>query len=532
MAEEERGKRRGRRKRGRADAHRRPIEPREEAPQAEEPEALVIEEESDVPGVTGSRRRFRFGRGSKETADGSRERPRSGERRGAGAASEGSVSPMDFWRSGSARSHRPAPERVTTGPRWMRRITNFYLPPWAPVVGIIFVVFGILGFLFIVRSATGAPRIGDHWHIPYQFFACGEKQPNAPVWETGVHTHADGIIHIHPFQTFEEGSGARLVKWFEYGGGKLTNTEVRIPGSSKAYKNGDTCSDGRPGEVQVFVTRVGATTEERLRGNDLTRFIPHDGDRVRIVFGPPEEIIQAEDRTVIPEEQASRTIEITVTDDGSEAGTRFDPVSVEVSQGEIVKLVIKNTGTISHGFRVSGADGVYENGDDFVVTPDGEDAKVTAGILQPGAQGSVIVRLDIVSEVEFRDDTLQDKTGAIVVRKSEDATPSPTPVDEERVDTEFELTMTDNVFSQTEFTVKAGDKFRFNLTNAGPTFVHNLRVAGPDGEFDTDDDLVSDPQSQRVGVPGELVGQIDKKGTYAFRDDFHPTEMTGTLVVE
>jgi hypothetical protein len=129
-----------------------------------------------------------------------------------------------------------------------------------------------------------------------------------------VHTHADGIIHIHPFQTYEEGSGARLVKWFEYGGGKLTSSSVNIPGSSKTYTNGDTCPDGKPGELQVYVTRAGATAEERLQGRDLTRFIPHDGDRIRIVFGPPEEIIQAEDRTVIPEEQATRTIEVTVTD--------------------------------------------------------------------------------------------------------------------------------------------------------------------------------------------------------------------------
>jgi hypothetical protein len=59
-----------------------------------------------------------------------------------------------------------------------------YFPPWVPVVGIIFVVFGILALLFITRSATGAPRIGeDHWHATYTFYACGEKQPAAPTWE-------------------------------------------------------------------------------------------------------------------------------------------------------------------------------------------------------------------------------------------------------------------------------------------------------------------------------------------------------------
>ncbi len=531
MADEEREERRRGRRRGRGDAHRRPIEQRDEAPRAAEPETPVAAE-GPAPEAPGGRT-FRFGRGNKDDGSRAKERGRGSERRPASSASAGNVSPMDFWRSGSARAYRPAEPVVVKGPRWLRRITNFYLPPWAPVVGIIVVVFGILGFLFIVRSATGSPRIGDHWHAPFQFFVCGEKQPNARTWESGVHTHADGIMHIHPFQTYEEGSGARMVKWFEYGGGKLTTTSINMPGSSRTWKNGDTCPDGTPGELQVFVTRVGASAEERLQGSDLTRFIPHDGDRTRFVFGPPEEIIQAEDRTVIPAEQATRTIEITVTDDGTDGGTKFEPNSVEVSQGEVVKIVVKNASEkISHGFRVSGADTVYENGDDFVVTPDGENPEKTGGILQPGAQGSAIVRLDVVgAEVEFRDDTLQDKTGIIAVRKSTEATPSPTPVDEEQVDVEFDQVMTDNVFSQTEYTVKAGEKFRFNLKNDG-AFVHSMRIAGPDGEFETDDDIVHDPRSIKPKSTEELVGQIDEKGTYPFRCDFHPTEMEGTIVVE
>ncbi len=477
---------------------------------------------------------FRLGRGGdKDSEERPRERSR-GERPAAGAATAGSVSPMDFWRSGSPRAYRPAQERVTTGPWWMRRITNFYLPPWAPVVGIIVVVFGILGFLFIVRSATGAPRIGDHWHAPYQFFACGEKQPNAGTWESGVHTHGDGIMHIHPFQTFEEGSGARMVKWFEYGGGKLTNDSIKLPQSNvREWKNGDTCPDGKPGELQVFVTRVGSSTEERLKGNDLDRFNPHDGDRIRIVFGPPEEVVQTNDRTIIPDAQATRTIDVTVTDDGTEGGTKFEPASIEVSQGEVVKLAVKNTGKISHGLRVSGTDANYETSDDFLVTPDGEKADTTAGILQPGAQGSVVLRLDVAQDVEFKDPTTV-ATGTIVVRKSE-ATVTPTPAPSgsaEAVDVEFDLTATDNVFSQTEFTLTAGQKFRFKIKNDGPTFVHNMRISGPDGQFDTEDDIVSDPQSIKAGENGTLVGKIDTPGTYDFRDDFHPTEMKGTIKVE
>jgi len=104
------------------------------------------------------------------------------------------------------------------------------------------------------ESAVEGPRVGrDHWHATYKYVVCGQAQPNFPTWEAGVHTHADGIIHIHPFTPSEEGSGARLVKWFEYGGGKLTDDEVRAPGSAKSYKNDDLCPDGRAGVVQVSV---------------------------------------------------------------------------------------------------------------------------------------------------------------------------------------------------------------------------------------------------------------------------------------
>ncbi|MCH7484503.1 MAG: hypothetical protein IIA90_05065 [Chloroflexi bacterium] len=123
------------------------------------------------------------------------------------------------------------------------------------------------------------PRVGDHWHAVYEYIVCGETQPPAPTRSgSGVHTHSDGIIHIHPFAPGEEGAGARLVKWFEYGGGLLDEDEVRLPGAAVTYENGDECPDGTIGTVQVFVNG------ERL--TDYGRYIPQDGDRIEIVFGP------------------------------------------------------------------------------------------------------------------------------------------------------------------------------------------------------------------------------------------------------
>jgi hypothetical protein len=133
-------------------------------------------------------------------------------------------------------------------------------------------------------GTEGAPRVGqDHWHALYQYVVCGVTQPPAPTWEGGVHTHSDGIIHIHPFSESEEGQGARLVKWFEYGGGVLTEEEVRLPGQSETHRNGDECPDGSRGVVQVFVN------DERI--DDISGYLPQDGDLIIIAFGPERELV-------------------------------------------------------------------------------------------------------------------------------------------------------------------------------------------------------------------------------------------------
>jgi plastocyanin len=522
VAEERRRRKRGRR-RGGGDGHPsgKPTEERPEDIQsegAEEGEPLSEEGEPQSTEESGSpsRRRFFFGRRrdreeeAEEKAErGHRERE---ERQAAGTPAH--ISPLSFWRRGRSRTYREQPMPKQTLGRTLRRMRGMYFPPWVPVMFIVFVVFGILGLLFVVRGATGAPRISEHhWHATYQVFVCGQRQSNFPTWEAGVHTHADGVIHIHPFLPREEGSGARLVKWFEYGGGKLTQNEMRMPGSRKEFKNGDLCDDGSEAFLQVFVNG------EKL--DNWSRYIPHDGDRVRIVFGPEEEegLVEQEDRIVIPESEAARTVELEVT--GAEGDAAFVPDSIELKPGETVKLLVSNTGSISHSVRVDGADGIYETGDDFVSEPE---------IIQPGEEGYLIVRLDEEGEFEFKDPTAPLAVGTIVVTE-ESTGLTPEDGDAEPVDVTFDVSMGDNFFEPSELELEAGQTFRINLTNDGE-FIHNLRIAGADGEYDTGDDLVSTPKFQTGGETGELVGQIDEPGVYSFRSDSQSTEMVGTITVK
>lgn len=59
---------------------------------------------------------------------------------------------------------------------------------------------------------SDAPTLRDHWHVAFGVNDCGEFAPDHlsnddPV---GIHTHNDGLIHIHPFSSEATGSNATL----------------------------------------------------------------------------------------------------------------------------------------------------------------------------------------------------------------------------------------------------------------------------------------------------------------------------------
>jgi plastocyanin len=61
---------------------------------------------------------------------------------------------------------------------------------------------------------------------------------------------------------------------------------------------------------------------------------------------------------------------------------------------------------------------------------------------------------------------------------------------------------------------------------------HNLRIAGVDGQYDTEDDAVTTPETIAGGEQGEVVFAPQVPGAYTFRCDFHPGSMGGRINVE
>lgn len=61
---------------------------------------------------------------------------------------------------------------------------------------------------------------------------------------------------------------------------------------------------------------------------------------------------------------------------------------------------------------------------------------------------------------------------------------------------------------------------------------HNLRIAGLDGQYDTEDDAVTEPAAIEPGSSGELSFAPAIPGKYTFRCDYHPGSMGGQITVE
>jgi len=95
-------------------------------------------------------------------------------------------------------------------------------------------------------------------------------------------------------------------------------------------------------------------------------------------------------------------------------------------------------------------------------------------------------------------------------------------------ETIIRIDMRDNVFSPSDITIEANKKYILELHNRGKA-AHNLHIAGPDLQYDTQDDIKSELIDG--GKTGSLAVEVTATGTFPFRCDPHAVEMEGTLTV-
>ena len=160
------------------------------------------------------------------------------------------------------------------------------------------VVLGVLGVVTASTSlndkqagASTTPPVAnkDHWHAAYGFNLCGkwaEPLADGPAGDQhGIHTHADGLIHTHPFDSLTSGKNATFGKLMDDTDTSLNATSLNLKRKGEKFKNGDKCGK-KPAKLTWYVFKnLKDKKGEKMSGNPANWRIK-DGQLITVSFNP------------------------------------------------------------------------------------------------------------------------------------------------------------------------------------------------------------------------------------------------------
>ncbi len=158
----------------------------------------------------------------------------------------------------------------------MRRRTRASRRSYVWPVLVVAAAVGFIGLLFAASSRPRLPRVGDHWHARYSVTICGQTLTQFPYTPGNVHTHGDGVIHIHPQTPFESGRNANLGWFFAGAGVEFARGKLELP-DGRRFHDGDQCPNGQPGRVRLLVNGKPSDSFEQ--------YVPQNGDQIVVEFG-------------------------------------------------------------------------------------------------------------------------------------------------------------------------------------------------------------------------------------------------------
>jgi hypothetical protein len=149
----------------------------------------------------------------------------------------------------------------------------------------------IVGTLLVVfarsnQQAEAHPQIytgtsGDHWHVAYGIYICDhfvDPLSDGPAGDQlGIHTHADGVIHVHPFQSSSAGTNAQLGVFLQDTDVTLTDSKISLPDGTTMEEGKDTC-DGKPATWSIAYW---TNADEAAKGAKPTTIFTSDFSKIR-----------------------------------------------------------------------------------------------------------------------------------------------------------------------------------------------------------------------------------------------------------
>lgn len=137
------------------------------------------------------------------------------------------------------------------------------------------------------KTASTPPSLKDHWHVAYGIYICDEFVPalgDKNNDRLGVHSHEDGLIHIHPKSKRAAGKNAKLDRFLEEVDATVEIDSIEVPGRKKV-ENGDKCGK-QEGEVVVKTWDNQADTEGKLVKGDPGDLRFKENQIITIAFVP------------------------------------------------------------------------------------------------------------------------------------------------------------------------------------------------------------------------------------------------------
>ncbi len=161
------------------------------------------------------------------------------------------------------------------------------------------VVLGVMGVFFASSDLNNAKNAGDvtppavnkdHWHVAYGFNLCGKwaaPLKDGPAGDTtGIHTHEDGLAHVHPFVSSVAGKNATFGKLMDDTDTTVSATAINLKREGGKFKNGDKCAKKSGVLTARVFTSLKDTKGTLLKGSAANwRF--KENELITISFNPP-----------------------------------------------------------------------------------------------------------------------------------------------------------------------------------------------------------------------------------------------------
>ncbi len=144
------------------------------------------------------------------------------------------------------------------------------LRPSFPALVVVIIIAGValVTFAYTSRDVQARPvQNEDHWHSPYGVWDCagGEEGEFLPRFSSsddglGIHSHGDGLIHIHPYFEAASGENATIEDFMVAMRAELSDDAITMD-DGRVLDEGVDCG-GEPAIVQVHRWEFAGSVDE------------------------------------------------------------------------------------------------------------------------------------------------------------------------------------------------------------------------------------------------------------------------------